>query len=99
MFTSNNRRLKYIKLHCPEHRQVARQNNLTFRSTPWCAKPAQYHEFNSNKDSVEDLDEFPYLKHVEIIADWESQPPPHPLPYIDTFPSTGALLSDYITVQ
>jgi len=41
------------------------------------------------------LDAFPYLKHVENIADLESQPPP-PLTWTDIHPCTGAPLIDCI---
>jgi hypothetical protein len=95
MFTSITWRLKPIKLHHPEHLQVAHQKNVTIRSAARRVEHAQRCELNARKDSFEDLDAFPYLELIEIIADSESQPPP-PLPQMEIFPGAGAPQIDYI---
>jgi len=94
-FTSESWRLEYIKSHHPEHLHVSRQKNLTICSAPRRVEPTQRREFNANKDSVEDLDVFPYREYVENIADSEPQPP-SPLPRRDVYPGASALLIDYI---
>jgi hypothetical protein len=98
-FTSDSWQLNDIKLHHPEHHQVAYQKNLTIRSVPRHVEPAQHREFNANKDSVQDLDVFPCVEHIAILADLESQPPPPPVPSMEIYPGTGTLLSDYIGEQ
>jgi len=93
-FSSDRWRRKHIKLHHPEHLQVARQNNQTLRIVPRRVEPAQCCGFNANKDSVEDIDAFSNIEHLENIADWESQPPPPPVPQTETYFAAGAPLSD-----
>ena len=58
--------------------------------------PTQHLDFNTNKDSVEDLHVFPYLEHLETSAFSDSQPPPPPLPRTETYPGAGGRRSDYI---
>jgi hypothetical protein len=87
-----------MKVYHPEHLQVAPTENLTFRSISRCVEPAQSREFNINKASVEDWDGFPYLEHVENIADSVPQSLPS-LPRTDTYPGPGALLIDFIGDQ
>jgi hypothetical protein len=90
-FTSDSWRLKHIKLHHPEHLQVAK--NQTVHSAPQRIEPAHRCEFNNYKDSVKDLDVVPYLEYIENIAGSESQPPPPPLPWREIYHCTGAPLS------
>jgi len=80
MFTSDSSQLNHNKLHHPGHLQVALRMYLSIGSEPRRVEPAQRHGYNANNDSFEDLDAFPYPKHLENIADLESQrPPPPPL--------------------
>jgi len=95
-FTSHSWRLKYIILHHLEHLQVAHQKNLIVCSAPQRFEPSQCCEFTTMWHSLEDLGALSYLEHLENIADSESQPSPPPLPWTESYPTAGALLSDYI---
>jgi len=66
-FTSDSWRLKPIKLYHPKHLQIAHQKNRTFRSAPRHVEPTQGREFSVIKESVEDLDAFPSLEHLETL--------------------------------
>jgi hypothetical protein len=63
---------------------------------PRCVEPTHLAAIHPIKDSVEDLDAFPYLAHFKDFANSESQPSPPPLAQMGLFPGRGALLSDYI---
>ena len=93
-FPSDSWRLKHLKLHHPEHLQVA--NTLTVCSTPRSVEPTQRLEFNANQLLFEDWDAFPRSKHFENIAASGSQPPPHPLQRMETYPGARARLRDDI---
>jgi len=95
-FTSDSGRLNDIKLHSPDHRRVARVKHLAIRGAPQRIQPAHRCEFHTNIYPVEDLDPFPYLEHVQNIADWKSQPPPTPWPRTEIYPGTGTAPIDYI---
>jgi hypothetical protein len=94
-FTSDSWHHKRIKLHHPEHLHVGRQKNFTSCRAPENLEPAHRRQFNTHKDSVEELDLFPDLEHVENIADLASQPL-QPLPWMELYPGSGALLIVYI---
>lgn len=95
-FTSDSWRHKHIKLHHPERLTITRpKHEPAVRNASQRKKHAQRREFNANKDTVEDPDAFPYLVHLENIADSEPPPTPH-LPRTETFPGAGAPLRDYI---
>jgi len=74
---------------------VARQRNLTIHSATRHVEPAQRHEFNRPKDSVEDWDTFDYVAHIENSTPSERQPPP-PLPRTEIDPGAGAPLIDHM---
>jgi len=69
---------------------------MTIHSVPWHIEPAQRPELNANNDSDEDLDEFPYLEHIDNITDLESQAPRSALPLREIYPGASAPLCDYI---
>jgi len=94
--TSDSWRLQHIKLHPPEHLQVACQKNLTVHSGSRRVEPAQCCELNTNKDSGEYLHAFPYREHLDHIADLESQAPPPPLLRTENYSRAGAQRSEYI---
>jgi len=96
MFPSDSWRLKDIKWHHPERLQVARQTFLMISSPPQHVEPPQHCEFNADQDSVEDLDKFPYLKHVDNIPDYQSQSRPPPLPWMEIYTEASTPLIDFI---
>jgi len=93
-FTSASWQLKDIKLHHPEHLEVAPWMNLTIRSAPRLVEPAHCQQFHNINYSVEDLDAFPQLEQVQYIADTDSQRMPPPLHRTETYPPSGSRLSD-----
>ncbi|KAF8542578.1 hypothetical protein BDD12DRAFT_802789 [Trichophaea hybrida] len=93
---SDSWQLKHTKLLHAEHIQVAHQWNLTFQSLPQRGDTAQHREFNINNDSVEHLDPFPHLKHIEINTESESQQPWHLLLGTESCSGAGLLQSDNI---
>jgi len=95
-FTSGYWRPKHIKLHHPDHHQVACQMSLSIRTTPRRVEPNQHCDFNSHRDSVKSLDTFHYLQHLENIADAESQPLPPSLLQIEKYPGRTAPMIDCI---
>jgi hypothetical protein len=96
MFTSDSWRHNHIKLHHPEHLEVARQKTLPVHSAHQGVEPAQRREFNANKNSVDNLDAFPYLELHEHIPYSKYQLPPPSWSRTETCPGAGALLSAYI---
>jgi len=95
-FTLEGWELNHIQLHHLEHIEVARQENVTIRSVPWCIEPAQHRQFHTQKDAVEVLDIFPFMQHIENITDSESQPMPPLLPWMETYPGASSSLSEFI---
>jgi len=62
-----------MQLHHPEHLQVVCEKNMTAYRAPQRVEPALHREFNDNKDSVEALNTFPYLRRVENVVHLESE--------------------------
>jgi len=93
-FTSETWPLKHIKLHLPEHLQVAHTKNLSLRTVPRQLRHSEHHEYNTKKDSMEDLDVFLYFDQVEHISDQESQTWPPLLPQTKSYSSPSAPLPD-----
>jgi len=85
-----------MNIHHPEHRQVAHLNYLTSCSAPRHVERARGSEFNTKEESAEDLNPFPYLEHIEIIANVESQPQPPTLSMTELYSGTGSPLRDYM---
>jgi len=91
-FTSESWWLKHIKLNHLEQLQVA--SHQTVCSARWRVEPALSREFNTQYYLVQELDAFPYIAHIENIADSESEPPLTSLPQTETYAGAGAQLSD-----
>jgi hypothetical protein len=73
MFTLDSCPQIDINLHHPKHFPVACRKNRTIGNTPRQVEPSQCRELNTNKYSVEDLDAFSYMEHLENIAGSENQ--------------------------
>jgi len=97
MFTSESWQHTHLKLHHPEHHEVACQKNLPVRCATQRIDLAVRREFNTNEDSVEYLNTFPNLEHLQNTAHSESQLPPHPLLQMESNPGAGAPPRAYIT--
>jgi len=70
--------------------------NLTSHRPPQHVESAQCCEFNTTKDTVENLYAFLYLKHIENILGSKSALPPPPLPRMETNTGPGAPLSNHM---
>jgi len=95
-FTSDPWWLKQIKLHYPAQLQGARKKNLTIYSAPQCVEPAPRREFNTDKESIKDVELFPYLEHVKTTADTAILPQPPTPRRREIFSGAGVALSDYM---
>jgi len=63
---------------------------------PQSGESAQGCNYDVNTDSVEPINAFSHVEYFEYVTDLEPEPPPPPLSLMETYPGTGAPLSDVI---
>jgi len=69
-FTSDSWRLKHIKLHHPEHLQLAHQKNVTIHSVPWLVEQSQCRQFNAKKIQSKSWSRFPTSNTLKVSQTW-----------------------------